>query len=547
MKKFWLHSLLKSYAIIMVVIIGCLGLILSYAEWQGKNQEAERISQRAASRLADEVDYYNRRSNQLAQSLVENQAKLEGVYKYFALSPADYASWRLSDSVPDYVQVSLHQNINDIYVENDFIKGIDIALNDYKTVFVSTRDARGGKQLPAEDYKPAATAFPVAVYDKTADQNIGTVYVTVDEAIFANVLDNVRGKLPLAVRLWSPYGKEMLHFGDGQSVREARWIRKETVYNYVIQVALPASYLMDSAISSTSLIIISGLILVLLLYLILQRIFLNYQRQVADIVETIQAIAQGENEKRIATATKEQELLLIAANTNTMLDSLDKNIRDIYRLELSQKDANMRALQAQINPHFMYNTLEFIRMYAVMQSQEELADIIYEFSSLLRNNISDEMQTTLEKELEFCRKYSYLCMVRHPKSVAYGFKMDQGLEGLQLPKFSLQPLVENYFAHGIDYRRQDNVISVKALKKDGAVQLLIEDNGRGMTAEKLAQIRQMLASRQQDDSEKRESRKSIGIINVHERLLLFFGDRYHIQIESQENQGVRYRIEIQDE
>ncbi|KXT83445.1 Two-component sensor kinase YesM [Streptococcus sp. DD11] len=547
MKKFWLHSLLKSYAIIMVVIIGCLGLILSYAEWQGKNQEAERISQRAASRLADEVDYYNRRSNQLAQSLVENQAKLEGVYKYFALSPADYASWRLSDSVPDYVQVSLHQNINDIYVENDFIKGIDIALNDYKTVFVSTRDARGGKQLPAEDYKPAATAFPVAVYDKTADQNIGTVYVTVDEAIFANVLDNVRGRLPLAVRLWSPYGKEMLHFSDGQSVREARWIRKETVYNYVIQVALPASYLMDSAISSTSLIIISGLILVLLLYLILQRIFLNYQRQVADIVETIQAIAQGENEKRIATATKEQELLLIAANTNTMLDSLDKNIRDIYRLELSQKDANMRALQAQINPHFMYNTLEFIRMYAVMQSQEELADIIYEFSSLLRNNISDEMQTTLEKELEFCRKYSYLCMVRHPKSVAYGFKVDQGLEGLQLPKFSLQPLVENYFAHGIDYRRQDNVISVKALKKDGAVQLLIEDNGRGMAAEKLAQIRQMLAIRRQDDSEKRESRKSIGIINVHERLLLFFGDRYHIQIESQENQGVRYRIEIQDE
>ncbi|MDE8722445.1 histidine kinase, partial [Alistipes putredinis] len=97
---------------------------------------------------------------------------------------------------------------------------------------------------------------------------------------------------------------------------------------------------------------------------------------------------------------------LIADNTNTMLDNLDRNIHDIYQLQLSQKDANMRALQAQINPHFMYNTLEFIRMYAVMKSQEELADIIYEFSSLLRNNISDETQVTLESELEFCRKYS---------------------------------------------------------------------------------------------------------------------------------------------
>lgn len=73
----------------------------------------------------------------------------------------------------------------------------------------------------------------------------------------------------------------------------------------------------------------------------------------------------------------------------------------------------MRALQAQINPHFMYNTLEFIRMYAVMESQDELANIIYEFSSLLRNNISDERETLLQHELEFCRKYSYLCMVRY--------------------------------------------------------------------------------------------------------------------------------------
>jgi two-component system sensor histidine kinase YesM len=69
--------------------------------------------------LADEVDYYNRRANQLAQSLVENRAKLDGVYNYFIMSPSEYASWRLSADVPTYVQVSLHQNINDIYVENN--------------------------------------------------------------------------------------------------------------------------------------------------------------------------------------------------------------------------------------------------------------------------------------------------------------------------------------------------------------------------------------------------------------------------------------------
>ena len=547
MKKFWLNSLLKAYAVIMIVIIGCLSFILSYVAWQGKKQEIERISQQAATRLVEEVEYYNRRTIQLAQSLVENQAKLEGVYKYFTLSPAEYASWRLSEDVPDYVQVSLHRNINNIYVENDFVKGIDIALKDYKTVFISTRETKGGKQIAAEKFKPAADAFPIAIYDKAAGQVIGTVYITVDTTIFKNIVDNTRREIPLVARIISSYNKEIAHFGENHLSKDTRWIKKETAYNYLIQVAVPSFYMFNSILSSISLIVLSGLALVVILYWSLQRIFLNYQRQVVDIVDTIQDITQGENNKRIDTATKEQELLLIATNTNTMLNSLDKNIRDIYRLQLTQKDANMRALQVQINPHFMYNTLEFIRMYAVMQSQEELADIIYEFSSLLRNNTSSETKTRLEDELEFCRKYSYLCMVRHPKSVAYGFKIDEGLKDMLLPKFSIQPLVENYFAHGIDYRRKDNVISVKAVKIAGAVRLLIQDNGCGMPPEKLAQIQQMLANRQLLDIDNGEIRKSIGIVNVHERFLLFFGERYNIQIESRKNQGVTYTIEIKDE
>ncbi|ALF27872.1 histidine kinase [Streptococcus intermedius] len=547
MKKFWLNSLLKAYAVIMIVIIGCLSFILSYVAWQGKKQEIERISQQAATRLVEEVEYYNRRTIQLAQSLVENQAKLEGVYKYFTLSPAEYASWRLSEDVPDYVQVSLHRNINNIYVKNDFVKGIDIALKDYKTVFISTRETKGGKQIAAEKFKPAADAFPIAIYDKAAGQVIGTVYITVDTTIFKNIVDNTRREIPLVARITSSYNKEIAHFGENHLSKDTRWIKKETAYNYLIQVAVPSFYMFNSILSSISLIVLSGLALVVILYWSLQRIFLNYQRQVVDIVDTIQDITQGENNKRIDTATKEQELLLIATNTNTMLNSLDKNIRDIYRLQLTQKDANMRALQAQINPHFMYNTLEFIRMYAVMQSQEELADIIYEFSSLLRNNTSSETKTRLEDELEFCRKYSYLCMVRHPKSVAYGFKIDEGLKDMLLPKFSIQPLVENYFAHGIDYRRKDNVISVKAVKIAGAVRLLIQDNGCGMPPEKLAQIQQMLANRQLLDIDNGEIRKSIGIVNVHERFLLFFGERYNIQIESRKNQGVTYTIEIKDE
>lgn len=543
MKRFWLHSLLKVYATTMFILVGFVALLISYASWQTKVQEASSISQRVVSRTVDEVEYYHQRSRQLIQDLFGNSAKLEGVYKYFSLSPSAYASWKLQNALNDVIKVSLHDNINDIYFENSYITGIDIALQDYKMVFTSSRSHRGGVQILASSYKPSENAIPIPIYD-TANQMIGTAYMTIDSTVFDQIIDNVRNDLPLLVKITSPYNQVIFQTGEGLA---GKWIKRYSAHDYVVEVALPKDYLQEETVRSTIFILGVSLILTASLYVILQRVFRNYQRQVVDVVETIQAIGQGASHLRIDTATKEQELLLIADNTNTMLDNLDRNIHDIYQLQLNQKDANMRALQAQINPHFMYNTLEFIRMYAVMKSQDELADIIYEFSSLLRNNISDETQVTLESELEFCRKYSYLCMVRHPNSVAYGFTIAEDLKKMVIPKFTIQPLVENYFAHGVDYRRKDNVISVKVLKMAGASRILIQDNGRGIKAEKLAEIRHILSNRQLEASENKEKRTSIGIINIHERFLLFFGDRYSIAVDSEENKGVRYIIEIKDE
>ena len=543
MKRFWLHSLLKVYATTMFILVGFVALLISYASWQTKVQEASSISQRVVSRTVDEVEYYHQRSRQLIQDLFGNSAKLEGVYKYFSLSPSAYASWKLQNALNDVIKVSLHDNINDIYFENSYITGIDIVLQDYKMVFTSSRSHRGGVQILASSYKPSENAIPIPIYD-TANQMIGTAYMTIDSTVFNQIFDNVRNDLPLLVKITSPYNQVIFQTGEGLP---GKWIKRYSAHDYMVEVALPKNYLREETVRSTIFILGVSLILTASLYVILQRVFRNYQRQVVEVVETIQAIGQGASHLRIDTATKEQELLLIADNTNTMLDNLDRNIHDIYQLQLNQKDANMRALQAQINPHFMYNTLEFIRMYAVMKSQDELADIIYEFSSLLRNNISDETQVTLESELEFCRKYSYLCMVRHPNSVAYGFTIAEELKKMVIPKFTIQPLVENYFAHGVDYRRKDNVISVKVLKMAGASRILIQDNGRGIKAEKLAEIRHILSNRQLEASENKEKRTSIGIINIHERFLLFFGDRYSIAVDSEENKGVRYIIEIKDE
>ena len=546
MKQFWLHSLLRTYTWVMIVIIASFALLISYVNWDSREKEARQVSQRVLTRTVSEVEYYYRESARSAQSLVDNQARIEGIYKYFSLSTPDYFYWQLERKASPYISVSIYENIDDLYVRNDFVTGVAIVLQDSTEVYVSTRDNRSGYKVSADAFKPDANSFAIPVSDPVSDQALGVIYVSVSSDVFYKAIDNTRGNIPIAVSITSPFETEMFHQGE-KSDRE-EWLQDETAHGYQVQVAVPRGYVLSGSISSSVFILALSLLFIVILYVTLKKTFSKYQTQVVDLVETIHDIAQGEQGKRIDLTKKDQELLLIAETTNDMLDRLERNIHDIYQLELSQKDAHMRALQAQINPHFMYNTLEFLRMYAVMENQNELADIIYEFSSLLRNNISDERETTLKQEVEFCRKYSYLCMVRYPKSIAYGFKIDPGLEEMRIPKFTLQPLVENYFAHGVDHRRTDNVISIKALKKEGYVEILVTDNGRGMPADKLAEIQDKLAQRAFEHTvDYSEKRQSIGIVNVHERFVLYFGDRYDISVESVEKEGVRYRITIQNE
>ena len=546
MKQFWLHSLLRTYTWVMIVIIASFALLISYVNWDSREKEARQVSQRVLTRTVSEVEYYYRESARSAQSLVDNQARIEGIYKYFSLSTPDYFYWQLERKASPYISVSIYENIDDLYVRNGFVTGVAIVLQDSTEVYVSKRDNRSGYKVSADAFKPDTNSFAIPVSDPVSDQALGVIYVSVSSDVFYKAIDNTRGNIPIAVSITSPFETDMFHQGEKSNREE--WLQDETAHGYQVQVAVPRDYVLSGSISSSIFILALSLLFIVILYVTLKKTFSKYQTQVVDLVETIHDIAQGEQGKRIDLTKKDQELLLIAETTNDMLDRLERNIHDIYQLELSQKDANMRALQAQINPHFMYNTLEFLRMYAVMENQNELADIIYEFSSLLRNNISDERETTLKQEVEFCRKYSYLCMVRYPKSIAYGFKIDPGLEEMRIPKFTLQPLVENYFAHGVDHRRTDNVISIKALKKDGYVEILVTDNGRGMTADKLTEIQTKLAQRTFEHTvDYSGKRQSIGIVNVHERFVLYFGDRYDISVESVKQEGVRYRITIQNE
>ena len=129
----------------------------------------------------------------------------------------------------------------------------------------------------------------------------------------------------MAVRIFTPFGKEMYHEGDKEQAKDVKWQTRSTIYGYKVDVAVSESYLVKKGLANLTTFLSIAFLIFLILYLLLGQIFKNYRRQVLDLVDTMNLISQGESERRIDTSTKDQELLVIGNMINTMLDNMDKN------------------------------------------------------------------------------------------------------------------------------------------------------------------------------------------------------------------------------
>ncbi|HFI0462802.1 TPA: sensor histidine kinase [Streptococcus suis] len=221
-----------------------------------------------------------------------------------------------------------------------------------------------------------------------------------------------------------------------------------------------------------------------------------------------------------------------------MLDGQQAAMRQVYQLQTKHAEAVLKALQAQVNPHFLYNTLEYIRMSAYVEGADSLAEFVYDFASLMRRNISSEKSATLAEEVQFIQTYIRLFQARYPGKLELDLMIDPETEDWILPKFTLQPLVENYLVHGIDFAEKGNRISIESHYEEGIWRLVIADNGKGIEQEKLDQLNRKIASVIQAPYALDQSASSIGLVLVAQRLSQYFGQETHMKLSTNEQGGV---------
>ncbi|WP_308638289.1 sensor histidine kinase [Paenibacillus silvisoli] len=276
--------------------------------------------------------------------------------------------------------------------------------------------------------------------------------------------------------------------------------------------------------------ILISLICIFVLMLIPSIYVINYAKRINQILRFMNLVKNGELTKRIQD-TKEDELGQISRNFNDMLDELNRYIDSVYKAEIKQKHTELAALQARVNPHFLYNTLEVIRMRAISQGAGDVGEMIYSLSVLFKNSVQNKSVYTLKDELEVCRMFLELFRIRYKDKFAYAITCDKQLESVPIVKMLLQPLVENYIVHGIRTDRFDNAISIRVKQDDAQfIHVQIEDNGKGMTGEQLAKLKRSMIQPEPNS-------ESFGISSVKDRLRLLFGDQCGIELNSVENEG----------
>lgn len=219
---------------------------------------------------------------------------------------------------------------------------------------------------------------------------------------------------------------------------------------------------------------------------------------------------------------------------------LHKNEAEKNRIQALLKEAELLGLQSQINPHFLFNTLNIIAKTAVLEDADETCSLIETASDMIRYNLRKIGESaTLEEEIESIRNYFVIQKSRFSERFAFDIQLDEALKNFEIPFLTLQPLVENAFIHGIEPLERGGKIEVKCYQ-EGSIFIEVKDNGVGMTEDN---IRQLLSN----TSTNKGHTTGIGVANVQRRLMLFFDKGCDFDIQSEVNKGTLFRIKIYEE
>lgn len=276
----------------------------------------------------------------------------------------------------------------------------------------------------------------------------------------------------------------------------------------------------------------------LLFSLLLYR---QVQRPVSLLLRSLNRMKEGRWSTRIHTKTN-AEFSMLNEEFNEMAETIQSLIEQVYMEQIRVKDAHLKQLQSQINPHFLYNCLHFIKSKAVVGDTEAVEAMALNLGEYYRYITRvDHSLTTLGEELKLLENYLAIQNLRKQR-IRYEMEIDDGLLGLQIPRLLIQPLVENSIIHGIEKKIGQCFIRISAVRTGDFAAVTVEDNGAGMTAEAIERLYARLNEPVREDD---ETPGGCGLWNVQQRLKHFFGESSGLVIAPSPSGGLQITLRME--
>lgn len=328
-------------------------------------------------------------------------------------------------------------------------------------------------------------------------------------------------------------------------------VRPEASYNELrIITVYSLADVMESAnrFSRLGLLIITGSVLLALILIywvssLLTRRLLTFSQQIGRAaIGDFDTLLYIDGNDEIGQLSRQYNFMI--RSIKDLLEEVKRTNRQKEQLELKQQEIKLKMLASQINPHFLFNALESIRMQAHIKGEKEIASVVKMLGRLMRKSLETQgHEITLKDEIDIVRSYLEIQIFRHRDRLTYELQIDDAAAQQLMPPLIIQPLVENAVVHGIEGKASDEPlqVTVRALIKDGMLYVEVEDDGIGIEPERLSEVLQML-DEQEDDEVNR-----IGLSNVHHRLLMLYGKHSGLVIKSREGEGtiVSFMIPIE--
>lgn len=395
----------------------------------------------------------------------------------------------------------------------------------------------------------------VSTYD-TIHQTLGTLYLDLDfSVIFGMTSDislNEEGIFRIMDRqrmcIYSYKEKEIgrkltkipnPEFADEETEKSIKSKGNYYVYykipdtNWTVEVEVSQAAVLRNVQMVRSFVFFVLLLSLAILFLIYRYFLKGIRRPMNELIDGMNQIQNGNLQTRVKVEQND-EIGNLAKGLNQMAEELDEYIQRVYVSELRQRETELDMLKTQIKPHYLYNTLEVIRMQAVSNDDFETAEMVESLSGQLRYLIGKKGDyVTLQDEISNIEEYFKLLRIRYEGRFFLKVEVPEELRNLHIIKLSLQPIVENAIKHGLIPKPGEGTIQISARADDSYLEITVMDDGVGMSKEVLEELRRKIEKNEED----REEKIHLGIRNTAERLQKSFGDSCGLEVFSEKNFG----------